>query len=1384
MTRLVLSLVTACFIGFSASAQFDVTFNVDMSLLNVGAGSVHLTGDFNNLNPAYPSWDPSGIAMEDIDGDGVYSVTLSLVSGSYTYKFVNGNTLNDLEGDIPFSCTAGSFTESNRWLTVPNETEVTYCFGLCCSDCPNEDIVGCTDPFACNYNPTATLSSGSCVLPDGCTNPVACNYNAAAECNDGSCIYTPSPNLYTDGFSDCSLWAADNASNYAAGYNANVNWQCGTGLAPSGEYAINPIASPTYANGSLIVDSDLNGSDGICENTWIQRTAPFDLTSANNVKIGFLNHYREWNNFSCPVRCLVEVSRDGVNWPSYETFDEANGMVDFGDGDGPVQARWEVFQGYDNVENSDNPEWTEFNISAVADGQQVWVRFRWSGSWGYAWMVDDLVVFENPDADLAIANYSYADAYVSTFEEYKVWHPSQSAQVNVAFDIENYGAIAQNGVTVSASENGSLIGSSAVNSSPSSNQNVSFPYVTPSVPGVYNITYNVDLVSDACPGDNNRSQTFEVPGDFEDSITGTGGQYAKDDGHFTHDVFLNSLGLNAVATEFEFFGNAQIHTIQAAMTGSDCSSPVSASIVSKTPDAWEFTTLATSITSQAVTSELMNTQFESPEEIKWMRFVFDPPIDVSAGDKFMAQIDLGSAGNIAVGLAQDGHEAQDGYTNQDGSYYYITAVPMIRFNLDPASAEATTATCMDPLACNFDDSGFYNDLTSCIYTIDPDLNIVADPDCGTCNGQLEIDQLQGVEDAYTYQWFNGDGDLLSENGPAFSGACKGEEYYAVIGSNCTSVTTNSVTPDNVDNFSFWLTDLVESIDCGASIDINYHVYVDDELSDDQYVADNTTVYLNETDNTLPSTCSFGQCDGVLSLSPITTTSYTIGAIYTDVCGDVYTQEVTFTISVTPANFELEMDADPTSGDTPLTVTFDNQTSDLSNYTFTWNFGDGTILEDNGSFVQHTYESGGLWDVTLTAVNNITGCTDVLFNPEYIWSVGDGCPEGCTDSEACNYDPEAECDDGSCLEFDACGECGGDGLAGCIDVTACNYDGTASCDDGSCYYLPDVIVSGANVVTAFTSVQYDVLLLEDATYQWTVTGGVFEGGSDTYQASIFWAAEGLGELCVTVTQGECPPVEDCLSIVIVPDDVVTGCTDELACNYDPEATTDNGTCILVGDACDDGNADTVNDTVQPDCSCVGELESIEGCTDPAACNYNSEAVDDDGSCVYVGQYAIVGTVTPVAFATETYTYTETAGSTYAWTVVGGIVSSGQGTATVEVVWGAEGVASVSVQETDQEGCIGEVVILDVVILPTDIEERDALQVKAYPNPATGLFTLEVEAALVNATYRLYDATGRLVDEGRVASAKTQISVVHLANGRYSLVVVGDVGVAAVRVVVAL
>jgi len=62
--------------------------------------------------------------------------------------------------------------------------------------------------------------------------------------------------------------------------------------------------------------------------------------------------------------------------------------------------------------------------------------------------------------------------------------------------------------------------------------------------------------------------------------------------------------------------------------------------------------------------------------------------------------------------------------------------------------------------------------------------------------------------------------------------------------------------------------------------------------------------------------------------------------------------------------------------------------------------------------------------------------------------------GCMDPEACNFDPSAIEDDGSCIGFNECGGCEGEELfcIGCTDSEACNFVDVATIDDGSCSYI--------------------------------------------------------------------------------------------------------------------------------------------------------------------------------------------------------------------------------------------------------------------------------------------------------------------------------------------
>lgn len=306
--------------------------------------------------------------------------------------------------------------------------------------------------------------------------------------------------------------------------------------------------------------------------------------------------------------------------------------------------------------------------------------------------------------------------------------------------------------------------------------------------------------------------------------------------------------------------------------------------------------------------------------------------------------------------------------------------------------------------------------------------------------------------------------------------------------------------------------------------------------------------------------------------------------------------------------------------------------------------------------------------------------------------------GCMIEGACNYDPCATvnvnstcqfvgtaCNDGNDLTiFDqynsSCTCAGVQPVVGCMDATACNYNSSANfpgpCefeDVASCLFCSQTIGSGLH------GNGLGELLDKDINDNGTCDDDEVIGCNDPTACNYWPAATTLpdpanalyGDNCVFADSTNCEfcagTDNDGLPYLIMENGVplgrdssytkwdgdvdndgiclwleVEGCTDEDACNYNPDATelTDDSVCQYPGECGCDPVTNLPVDMPAGACNCNGDTEDalnecggtcaadtngngicdvdeVEGCMDSTACNYNASANMDDGSCIGAG-----------------------------------------------------------------------------------------------------------------------------------------------------------------------
>jgi len=610
---------------------------------------------------------------------------------------------------------------------------------------------------------------------------------------------------------DCDSWVFDNGSSIVGSpwFDIDLNFECSL-EGPAGPYnqwaggigdfnAASAMNSTTADNGLLIVDSDLFGADANydaawIENSWVQTVAPINCAATENVKIAFQTRYRCWDNGASDdsEKCLVEISRDGINWPDINTFSELDGGVDYGNGV-VVPSRWEVFPGYNTNSQTDNPSFVDFDISSAAGLQEeVWIRFRWKGTWGYSWEIDDIIISELPENDIRIESYVSTTDFQNTgiYELGAIPIDYLSSNQQAAVDVRNVGLLDQSGVQLSLTVDNSLIS----NSSPTMLYNgetitlqVPYSLQEASSIGFHEIGFSVSgNLPDANPADNFTSRSIEIT---EHQIGRDNGQMSAP---FPEEATDDFIALNP----FLFGEEVTIYGVDVAFVeGSESGAEIVAHLFDPADPNYlseQYGGLVTSTDVKSLSEDMMNTGSEP--EVNWYTLTFDNPLTVPSGTPIAAAIE--SYGGMGVQI----WEAQYTYNNTSFTYgpfgsgsaydwYYTNEVPMIRLNLDPEATSTGSTGCTSQDACNFDPNAEEDD-GSCEYQ-----SCAGCMDAEACNFDAEFSIA--INDECTYP---GCSDPLAINYNADAG-CPLDCIYLTF--DCTSVGNAAWTDESIGVFPDW-----------------------------------------------------------------------------------------------------------------------------------------------------------------------------------------------------------------------------------------------------------------------------------------------------------------------------------------------------------------------------------------------------------------------------------------------------------------------------------------------------------------------------------------------------------------------------------------------------
>jgi hypothetical protein len=543
-------------------------------------------------------------------------------------------------------------------------------------------------------------------------------------------VAAPAP-IWSDDFSDPANWVVDHDQTACS-----LDWQIGLNSC-QGSYPISDILSTSASNGYAMIDSDYYGgaTGGTeMEDCWLTMADPVDLNGYPNVVVEFEAQYRSYNNEKPYVVVGIGDGQGNVIWPNLDAATNIAGMTNV----------FVPFPGYASGDQTTNPELMTVDISSALVGltttelADIYIRFHWTGTWGYAWFVDDVAISETPDNAISSSNEviggfwvdyaNYTGTGLNTIVGLDYSHTPQSQLANHPFVFEsiikNTGIASQSTVLY---YDVSGAGSASGMSSPMTlvgQQEEAFS-ATPSFgngttsPGSYSVDSWVEADSAGAGVTITTSPTVTKEFEVSEYI------YAKDLGeqNQTGSYTLGGpLDQNHLTTRYEMYANEQLTGLRAFIgSNSSVGAQVQAIIYELDTTAADGVLFLDQSDFYTITAQDRGSWVDIPFEAAVSLFSgmayefgvvgFQHPVDSSF---------IGVSGSMMYAGEHSSFDELGLSTQSQGSptWYYTTQTPMVRMNFDPALIVINAVNDINPSQFNV-----YPNPTHGVFTIELDGNV-------------------------------------------------------------------------------------------------------------------------------------------------------------------------------------------------------------------------------------------------------------------------------------------------------------------------------------------------------------------------------------------------------------------------------------------------------------------------------------------------------------------------------------------------------------------------------------------------------------------------------------------------------------------------------------